>query len=531
MTRDLVRDIDVKGLLQLGDLASVASIKRLVDHRAARAIRVLRSCGCQMRAAGAKALAAGRELVGLVELELGSSKLDDAAIVALVASPNLQSIERLDLSSNNFGRKGLRALLAPGRFPRLRELVLDLEDLSRGGLALLLASELASRLDNLELSQAQLGDRHVAAIAKAPAIARLTRLSLAINEIGPAGAKALATSRTLVNLRRLDLGHNDLGTAGVAALARSRNFGALEFLGLRSTDPMAAGLRALAASRGFGKLRDLDLSANGLGDSDVALLGRALPTLVRLNLDWNRIGPGAATALAKRTGLVELVLSDPVDEYADEGGEPPCGIGDAGAIALAGSRDLASLRTLDLSQNMIRDAGALAIARSPHLAKLVRLELRWNHIGKSGVVAITKRFGARASVHHQRSDARPAPPPPSPPPPVRKPVSRKPTLARLAKRRGFPGWRREYDAPVPETAEAIWRETIAALVAQRAPTRAGDRKILKKFVARFDALDRAHPFIGTIEVEDIAERYEEIRDATLLVTDADDELFDTWRDF
>jgi hypothetical protein len=534
---DLARDIDAAGAVRLGDRASVAAIKRLVGDPRARAIRVLASCGCPMRAAGARAIAAGRELVGLVTLDLGSSKLDDDAVVALAAAPHLQTIARLDLTRNPFGRRGLRAVLAPGAFPLLRELALDLDDLSGGGLALLLASELAARLDNLELAGALLTDRDATAIANAPALAGVTRLSLAVNRLGPAAAKALATSRTLTRLVRLELGHNLLGPTGVAALARSTRFRALERLGLRATGPQAAGIRALAGSRALPALRDLDLSANQLTEVEIALLGDGLPALVRLNLDWNPLGPGAAVALAQRSGLEALILSDPVEQHP--AGGAPSGIGDVGARALATSKHLATLATLDLSQNEIRDPGALALAASPHLAQLQRLELRWNHISPAGIAALAKRFGDRASVHHQRSEPPlppPPPPPPAPPPaaPRRGPgrIDRTTALARLAKKRGFPAWRPGIDAPILEAAEAIRRDTIAALLAQgKRPTRTADRRILKRFVARFDALDRREHFIGTTEVEDLADQFEAIRSATLLAEPADADLFDAWRDF
>ncbi len=138
-------------------------------------------------------------------------------------------------------------------------------------------------------------------------------------------------------------------------------------------------------------------------------------------------------------------------------------------------------------------------------------------------------------MHHQRSDTPPPPPPPAPaPPPPRKPgkpADRKTGLSRLAKQRGFPTWKRALDPPIPETAEAIWRDAIAALLAQRTPNRTADRRILQRFVAKFDALDREHDFIGTIEVEDIAEQFETLRAVTLVILPTDDYLFDVWRDF
>jgi uncharacterized protein (TIGR02996 family) len=68
-------------------------------------------------------------------------------------------------------------------------------------------------------------------------------------------------------------------------------------------------------------------------------------------------------------------------------------IGDEGAVALAGSAVLASLRSLSLDGCGISSAGARALAGSVNLGQLEQLELRHNPIGAEGAAAL------RSSTH------------------------------------------------------------------------------------------------------------------------------------
>jgi hypothetical protein len=329
-------------------------------------------------------------------------------------------------------------------------------------------------------------------------------------------------------LTALDLGHNTVGADGVRAIAASRTL-ELATLGLRATRLERAGIRALASSRSLAGLEDLDLSGNQLRDDDITILATAtFPALRRLNLDWNPLTAGAAIALAAwNVKLAELILSDP------HGADEDLGIGDTGARAIARSRKLRGLRRLNVSANRIGDDGARAIATSPYLNELEWLELKWNHLGSVGLRAIANRFRTRASIAYQRTAA---PPPPSPPaepnpntapPPT--PAERRRVLARLAKKRAFRAWKPSIDKPIVEAAETIARETAEALLALGKPTRTAESKLLRRYVSRFDALDARDHFIGTIEVEDIGERFDELRFATALSDD--DTLFDAWREF
>jgi hypothetical protein len=73
-------------------------------------------------------------------------------------------------------------------------------------------------------------------------------------------------------------------------------------------------------------------------------------------------------------------------------------IGDAGAVALAGSAALTALRSLDLSGNGLGDEGALALARSPHLAALEWLQLGRAEVSQETREALRARFGDRVKL-------------------------------------------------------------------------------------------------------------------------------------
>ena len=76
-------------------------------------------------------------------------------------------------------------------------------------------------------------------------------------------------------------------------------------------------------------------------------------------------------------------------------------IGDAGAMALAGSPHLRNLAFLDLSCNQIGEQGALALAASPHLEGLSRLELGENDLGSKGEGALKERFADRVLCDYE----------------------------------------------------------------------------------------------------------------------------------
>jgi serine/threonine protein kinase len=124
----------------------------------------------------------------------------------------------------------------------------------------------------------------------------------------------------------------------------------------------------------------LDLTNKHIGDAGaVALAGSLrLANLSVLILSGNQIGDEGITALAESPHSMNLERLILWDNR----------IGDAGVAALAGSRFLSNLHHLDLGSNRVGDDGIKALAESPHLANLGALILVSNQIGDAGAFAL-----------------------------------------------------------------------------------------------------------------------------------------------
>ena len=169
-------------------------------------------------------------------------------------------------------------------------------------------------------------------------------------------------------------------------------------------------------------LTNLDLSANGVGDSDAVSLSQALAansSLTSLNLSSNRIGDSGATslsqALATNSSLTSLDLSDNLLGNSSAASFSQAltanssltslnlngnGIGDSGASWL--SRVLASnssLTSLDLSENMIGDSGASSLSRALSAnSSLTCLDLGSSGIADSGAASLSQTLAANSSL-------------------------------------------------------------------------------------------------------------------------------------
>ena len=131
---------------------------------------------------------------------------------------------------------------------------------------------------------------------------RLTSLSLDYNEVGQEGlvelAGALAQSQTMTSLSLKGVGLNDdTFTAVVDALVSgvSRTWTKLDLSWNELTDASASALARLLA---FSPVASLHLSHNRLGDGLLPALRSAAPSLVSLDLSYNRLTSHSAGALA-----------------------------------------------------------------------------------------------------------------------------------------------------------------------------------------------------------------------------------------
>ena len=165
--------------------------------------------------------------------------------------------------------------------------------------------------------------------------------------------------------------------------------------------------RAIAASHATATLDDLSISGARAFDSAAATALAAGPwsgTLERLVISNCAVRGEGWEALARSrllAGVTSLELEG--SWVGDEGARALAGaplgkcrklemkkavIGDAGAVALASSPVFEALETLDLTGNHVGNQGAVAFAKTPYFPKLARLLLQYNGIGEQGAEAL-----------------------------------------------------------------------------------------------------------------------------------------------
>jgi uncharacterized protein (TIGR02996 family) len=163
----------------------------------------------------------------------------------------------------------------------------------------------------------------------------------------------------LARLSALDFRHNTLGCRGVGDLAATVHLRRLASLDLSGNDVGNRGLEALASSENLAGLRELKLGSNNpflLHGIQALAHSRYVQRLVSLDLSRNFPWPGALEALAE-------------------------------------SPNFSQLETLGLAGCCLDDRGAQALAASPHLSRLKWLDLREATLGDRGRQALLRRFG------------------------------------------------------------------------------------------------------------------------------------------
>ncbi len=103
-----------------------------------------------------------------------------------------------------------------------------------------------------------------------------------------------------------------------------------------------------------------------------------------------RMAPVRLVRLLKAVGVIERLADCPQLRRVSALHLTRCGIGDAGAAALARSLHLDGLDTLRLGENNIGDDGVEMLAASPHFAGLRVLNLSQNDIGNAGARALAE---------------------------------------------------------------------------------------------------------------------------------------------
>ncbi len=315
---------------------------------------------------GADWLARSPELVGLTELSLANTGLDDDTLPTVLDGTAYPRLRGLDLSDaraeQDWTLTGLAALPAAafaatlerlmigGRWqgddvveflaalPNLAELGLDRGSLTDGGLEYL--AVLNHRYRSVDLRQNEISAEGMVGFLESPVVTGLTRLEIGGNGLGDDGYAAAVTAASSMPLRHLDLS---------------------------------------------GDLRRRPGSATG------AALGRAafVDTLGSLDLSLGEIGVDGSLALAN----APWHCLESLNLYGN-------GIGDDGAVALAGAPSMARLRILNLGNNQLTDRAGLALAQSPYLHSIHLLELGGADLSDDTIETLTNRFGEHVQFRY-----------------------------------------------------------------------------------------------------------------------------------
>jgi uncharacterized protein (TIGR02996 family) len=239
----------------------------------------------------------------------------------------------------------------------------------------LMESPYLARLTALTIFAQHTDERLTRALVESPYLDGLRTLNIARNRVGDRGAERLAWSPRFRHLTELDLSDNAVGDLGLRAVAGAANLENLEVLELRRNEVTRAGLGDLCSSPVLKSLRRLGLSLNYVGSPrDWTPPTAGVVSLRSLDLTDNVLSAEGVGVVISMPGLGDLT---DLDLSRND-------LGNAGAAILAGWPGLTSLRKLLLAETQIGDDGARALARSPYLFRLTDLNLSENPVHDPG---------------------------------------------------------------------------------------------------------------------------------------------------
>ena len=239
----------------------------------------------------------------------------------------------------------------------------------------LMDSPFLGRLTALTIFAQHIDERLTRALVESPHLDGLRTLNIGRNRVGDRGAERLAWSPRFRNLTELDLSDNAVGDLGMRAVAGAANLENLEVLELRRNEVTRAGLGDLCSSPVLKNLRRLGLALNYVGSPrDWAPPPAGGVSLRSLDLTDNVLAAEGVAVVTALPGLGDLL---DLDLSRND-------FGNAGAAVLAGWPGAASLRKLLLAETRIGDDGARALAQSPYLFRLTDLNLSENPVHDPG---------------------------------------------------------------------------------------------------------------------------------------------------
>ena len=258
-----------------------------------------------------------------------------------------------------------------------------------------------ARLKTIKLVRNPLGDAGAEVLSQNPAtFAGLISLTLSRCELGDIGAGAVARALP-VCLTTLDLSSNEitaLGLGHLTAVWRDGKTPSLTRLNISGNDigPGGGAELAEALPTGTPSLECLDLRGCFLSDAGVRWLAPALPScenLEELHLGSNGIGDDAVVALAEALPGIAHLRSVGLAMNSISG--------DGGSELAEGIAGCASLVSLDLKGNALSDDGVSAVADVlVEVPSLIKVNLAGNDVGIEGALALVECF--EGDLGHQR---------------------------------------------------------------------------------------------------------------------------------
>ncbi len=301
----------------LGDGGVVLTSKALISRGKNMLIElVIKRNHVSERGAGAVAELAASNSESLLRISVKKNHLGNRGVAILVRGlARCKAIRAMDLDLNEIGLAGASEVskLLGGTLPSLRFLSLAGNELGDGGVRAMEERVAKDRtVTHLSLRGNDIG------MLGAESIARfltqnpvLTHLDLGWNNLGALGTRTIALAviqgRTLVSL---NLERNYLGNTGAILLCTagilSGTASPLQVLSMASNSIGPSGGRAIAKSlQGNLRLERLSLAENLLGDAGTIFLAAALSqtALRELELSRNGVGESGVVAITKAMGV------------------------------------------------------------------------------------------------------------------------------------------------------------------------------------------------------------------------------------
>ncbi|MBS1831430.1 MAG: hypothetical protein JST65_01885 [Acidobacteria bacterium] len=233
------------------------------------------------------------------------------------------------------------------------------------------------RIHSISLARSAVTDAHIPVLAGLP---QLRELDLTATEAGDLSAAALSKCTSLVVLKLASTTVSDRGLPSLAGLSNLRTLNLSGTL-VRALSPLPSGLTdldlssnsirgpALAHVVALNKLERLNVAYTDLDEAGVAKLGDSPAPLQVLDLTGTDTGDISLVAIARLTGLEELLLNH--GRFTSKG--------------LAALAPLTKLNRLEAVRTRIDNTAAPTLA---NFAKLERLNLDYTPFGDEGLKTI-----------------------------------------------------------------------------------------------------------------------------------------------